>query len=131
MPQSTAREDKAMPPPPDRGNPKSFQEICIPRIVGILQGHGIDARLTLGEGSPTWYWTTFLINAREHRIEIYSDIAVMHQDDRYFECYMPEEFENGSTLIEGFATRLDRYLSGGPWEGPDEKGLPDDIKGRI
>jgi hypothetical protein len=55
----------------------------------------------------------------------------MHKGERYFECYMQEEFVSEQALIEGFAVRLDRYLSGGPWAGPDEKGLPDVIKEKV
>jgi hypothetical protein len=44
---------------------------------------------------------------------------------------MDEEFKSESSLVEGFAGRLDRYLSGGPWGGTDEKGLPDRVKEKV
>jgi hypothetical protein len=45
-----------------------------------------------------------------------------------FESYMSEEFESEEALREGFAARLDRYLGGGEWAGPDEPGFWKSLK---
>lgn len=109
----------------------SFQRECARRLDETIAEHGL--------GRPTWSLKTdgrhrleghFEFEGKAYRIEIYSDVVVMHQDDdrRYFESYMPEEFRSESSLIEGFASRLDRFLSGGDWAGPDEKGSAGSIK---
>ena len=55
-----------------------------------------------------------------HVIEIYADTAVMVSGPYIYEVYMKDEFQTEASFIEGFATRLDRYLIGGSWAGPDE-----------
>jgi hypothetical protein len=110
----------------------AFQQGCLRRIGEVFARHHLEEPSFIrGEGSSGWYWANFSFNGEEHRIEVYPDIVVMHRGESYFECYMDEEWKSKEALIEGFATRLDRYLSGGPWAGPDEKGLPDSIKERI
>lgn len=107
----------------------AFQQTCIQRLGEVFSRHDLDApSFVRGEGSSGWYWATFSLNGQEHRIEVYPDIVVMHRGESYFECYMDEEWKSEETLVEGFATRLDRYLSGGPWAGPDEKGFPETLK---
>ncbi len=44
---------------------------------------------------------------------------------------MPAEFESETALIEGFASRLDRYLSGGPWAEPDEKSFGESLTEKL
>ena len=110
----------------------AFQKGCIQRIQEVFSRHALDApSFVPGEGSSGWYWATFSRNGQEHRIEVYPDIVVMHRGESYFECYMDEEWTSEEALIQGFATRLDRYLSGGPWAGPDEKGFPDALKEKV
>lgn len=110
----------------------TFQQTCILRIQEVFSRHKLEVPLFIpGEGSFGWYWATFSLEGQEHRIEVYPDIVVMHRGESYFECYMDEEWKSEEALIAGFATRLDRYLSGGPWAGPGEKGLPDLVKERI
>jgi hypothetical protein len=110
----------------------AFQQACIQRIGEVFSRHHLETPPFIrGEGSAGWYWATFSLEGQEHRIEVYPDIVVMHRDESYFECYMDEEWKSEEALIEGFATRLDRYLSGGPWAGPDEKGWPDLLKERV
>lgn len=109
-----------------------FQRACIQKIGEVFSRQGLDAPpFVRGEGSSGWYWATFSLNGQEHRIEVYPDIVVMHRGESYFECYMDEEWASEEALIQGFATRLDRYLSGGPWAGPDEKGFPDVLKEKV
>ena len=109
-----------------------FQKDCIQRIGEVFSRHHLEPpTFVRGEGSSGWYWAIFSLNAQEHRIEVYPNIVVMHRGESYFECYMDEEWKSEEALIEGFATRLDRYLSGGSWAGPDEKGLPDVIKNKV
>ncbi|HKI00414.1 MAG TPA: hypothetical protein VKK31_00395 [Thermoanaerobaculia bacterium] len=110
----------------------AFQQACIQRIEEVFSRHHLEAPSFMqGEGSSGWYWATFSLKGQEHRIEVYPDIVVMHRGESYFECYMDEEWKSEEALIEGFAIRLDRYLSGGSWAGPDEKGLPDLIKQKV
>lgn len=112
--------------------PKEFQEACIRRVREVLIDHGLQEPLFHCEGGKSVYCSTlFKFRELAHLLEVYEDIVVMHQGEQYFECYMPEELKSDAALIEGFAARLDRYLSGGPWEGPDEKGLPDLIKEKV
>lgn len=108
----------------NQGNPTLFQKLCIPRVVATLQSHQIEAQFIPGEGNITWYWATFSIGDRKHQIEIYPSIAVMHHDHLDSEDLIPGEFKTMSTLVESFASRLDRYLSGGPWKEPHEGYLP-------
>jgi hypothetical protein len=109
-----------------------FQRVCLQRIAEVFSTHHLEEpSFVRGEGSSGWYWATFLFDGQEHRIEVYPDNVVMHRGESHFECYMDEEWKSEEALIEGFATRLDRYLSGGPWGGPDEKGLPDLIMERV
>ena len=49
---------------------------------------------------------SFKFDNKDHRIEIYPKIVVMHQGDRYFESYMPSEFESEAALVDGFAQHL-------------------------
>ncbi len=116
------------------GRPNVFQETCARRVAEVLSRHGFASTIFVaGEGTSSWYWTAFQFHQKEHRIEIYPKIVVMHQDEDqlYFECYMNDEFESEAALIKGFSTRLDRYLGGGTWEGPEEKGFLEVVKGKI
>lgn len=115
-----------------QGDPTEFQRACSRRLAEVLSGHGLGpATFVLGEGAPEWYWMSFQIAGKDHRIEIYPKIVVMHQDDRYFESYMPYEFKSEASLVDGFANRLDRYLSGGPWADPSEQSFAEVVKGKL
>lgn len=104
-------------------------EAAIQRLQDVLAEHGYteNAFTYNTEGFPA-YITDFAFCDQTHTIAIYENDILMYAGNQLFECYMREEYKSNSKLIDGFATRLDRYLSGGPWEGPDEKSLPDAIK---
>lgn len=102
----------------------SFMDRAETAVSSVLKTHQIvDSSFIREDGDKTpWRHLTFFWEGEDHRIEIYRDEVVMHQGDRLFEPYMPREFESNEAQIRGFCERLDRYLSGGDWEGPDEVG---------
>lgn len=109
-----------------------FQELAVKRLTEVLVKHG---KAQVGFRYVTQGFPHFSVDidfqGKVHNIAVFENDLAMYENDSLFECYMPEEFKSELTLIEGFASRLDRYLSGGPWEGPDEKGLPDLIKEKV
>lgn len=101
-----------------------FQMTAEETIYEVLRRHGIDcAFLPYGylEGAPS-FAASFSCEGQEHRIELYGDSMVMLAGESLFEVYMPAEFKTERAYVMGFAERLDRYLSGGDWAGPDEAG---------
>lgn len=109
-----------------------FQLRCVQRLSEVLAKHDqVNRNFRHFTNGLDRFVATVIVDGRAHEIGVYADSVTMWEDDKLFECYMPEEFTSESALIEGFATRLDRYLSGGPWEGPDEKGLLDLIKEKV
>lgn len=108
---------------------RAFQQSCVERLQEVLATHGYNevAFEYITRGHP-YYLARLDFENRAHEIEVYEDGPVMHRGEELFEPYMSEEFESEAALREGFATRLDRYLSGGPWEGPDEPGLWESVR---
>lgn len=117
------------PPQPDSAKPTVFQRLCIRRIGEILASHGLQTP-TFQRQDRGWFLGEFRFRERAYRIEVYGDMVVMHEGRYYYEPYMREEFKSDQTLVDGFATRLDRLLSGGQWEGPDE-GMLSAIKVKL
>lgn len=109
-----------------------FQELAVQRLTEVLVKHGKSEAgfRYVTQGFPH-FSTDFDFKGKMHNIAVFVNDVTMYEDDSLFECYMPEEFKSESALIEGFTNRLDRYLSGGPWEGPDEKGFLDLIKEKV
>lgn len=104
-----------------RANP--FLESAQRAVSFVLRRHGIDPDFkTQIHNGKSWLSHSFVRNGQRYRIEIYEDSVVMHQGDRLFEPYMTQEFESDQAQIQGFCERLDRYLGGGDWEGPNEDG---------
>lgn len=108
-----------------------FQVAGVERVKEVLEKHGIKAEFRLNIGAQKAYWTSFVFKGEEHTVAVYEDNANMQQGPNLFECYMPDEFKSDASLIEGFAVRLDRYLSGGDWEGEGEEGFLGDVKKRL
>jgi len=107
---------------------KGFREFCRERVATTLSTLGLD-RPAFGEAQDGSYLLAeFEHRGRVHRIEIYDDGVVMLEGQHLFEPYMPAENESLGSLVDGFTTRLSRYLAGGPWEGPAEKGPIDRIR---
>jgi len=103
----------------------NFQKVAKKAIVDVLRERGIPQAFMEAEdadGKP-WMSCVFQWSGREYEIEIFQDSVVMTSGKELFEPYMPREFSSADAQIIGFTTRLDRYLSGGDWEGPDEEGF--------
>jgi hypothetical protein len=107
---------------------KEFAARCRDRILDVFASLDLEPpRFQAREGNLPYIAGEFAHGGRTYRIEIYNENVVMHEGGRYYECYMRDEFQNEESLIRGFAIRLTRLLSGGPWEGPDEKSVFDRI----
>ena len=115
----------------DPNEPNSFQAAAIEKIMAVLEKKEAGPKFQLDAGARKTFWTSFQFNGDEHILAIYEDNINMTQGPNLYESYMPEEFKSDEALIEGFTTRLQRYLSGGGWAGPREKGLPDVIKEKL
>lgn len=101
-----------------------FQVLAEEVITEILRRHGIHCSfLPYGylDGAPS-FCASFSWKGLGHKIELYGISMVMLVGDLLFEVYMPAEFKGDQAYVGGFGERLDRYLSGGDWAGPDEAG---------
>jgi hypothetical protein len=99
----------------------TFKDRCRDRILTVfsalhLQAPSFEQRY--GTGSLAG---DFEIGGTPHEIEIYGEGVVMHSGRHAYECYMPKELRSEEALIEAFAGRLTRLLSGGTWEEPSEQ----------
>lgn len=95
----------------------------------MLSKHGYgDVSFDYVVGDLASYTARIDFKGRQHKIEVYEDGPVMLSGEQLFEPYLREEFDSEEALREGFATRLDRYLGGGEWEGPDEPSLWESVK---
>jgi hypothetical protein len=113
----------------DQAKLSFFQLHCVDHVRSVLARNGISYSGFEVEGeSDPWVKAEFSFQGKPHLVQITSDMVVMwageNAEDLY-EPYMSSEFKTGRALIEGFANRLDRYLGGGPWAGPDEPGFLD------
>lgn len=111
----------------------AFQKSARSKLANVLAKHGIDQGFQESEdadGRP-WMLCVFEWKGEEHQIEIFEETVVMTKGRQLFEPYMPEEFTSDEAQICGFCTRLGRYLSGGTWEGPDERGWAGRILRRL
>lgn len=94
----------------------TFIEVACPLVEAVLTKHGfpIDGQ-TLGTGDQRFVRYAFSYGGAPHVIEIATDSPWMYSRAMTFESYMPSEWQDSATLAQGFASRLDRYLSGGTW----------------
>jgi hypothetical protein len=83
------------------------------------------------EGDLPYLAGEFVAQGKRYTIEIYDKTVVMHQDRHYYECYMRAEWKSEDALINSFVARLERLLSGGSWEGPDEHSPLDKLKAIV
>lgn len=105
-----------------------FRERCRARLVGVFAGLGLQLpRFREVRGERPSLTAQFEHQGRSHDIEIYADDVVMLEGKSLYECYLRREYRNDESLIEGFASRLSRYLTGGSWAGPDEQGWPEKV----
>ena len=107
---------------------KDFREPCRDRVMATFSALGLDVPGFREVEDANYLLAEFEHRGRTHRIEIYDDSVVMLEGRHLFEAYMAKENESTQSLIDGFTTRLSRYLTGGPWEGPDEKGPIDRVR---
>lgn len=108
---------------------REFQESCVSSIREVLARHGYgDVKFEYVTGDLPCYVAELEFQGNQHEIEVYEDGPVMLSGKQLFESYMPEEFESEEAFREGFAMRLDRYLGGGDWAGPDEPGFWQAVK---
>jgi hypothetical protein len=112
-----------------------FQMECRDLLEGILRRHAIQNDGFAIQGCENvWLRADFQFRGRPHRIELSHDMVVMwagENTEQLFEPYMSAEFKTDRTLAEGFAARLDRYLGGGEWAGPDEGGIWELLRSKL
>lgn len=114
------------------GEPSGFQAAAVEKIQAVLEKHGIKTEgFRLNLGARKAYWASFPFRGEEHTVAVYDDNVNMQQGPNLFECYMPDEFKSDASLIEGFSSRLDRYLSGGDWAGEGEEGPLAGVRKRL
>ncbi len=102
------------------------------RVLEVLSKHSLDhVRFDHRSNGLEWFAADFVLNGREHTIGVYDDDVTMTAESRLFECYLRREYLSEATLVDGFSARLTRYLSGGPWDDPDEQGVLELIKGKM
>lgn len=100
----------------------AFQDNAERCLRAVLAKHSIHIEFTSTSGKDPIRSGSFETSRGKYEITITDDIAMTRGDDEeLFECFLPREYEDDQVLMESFARRLDRYLSGGPWEEPDEK----------
>ena len=98
-----------------------FKETAVKRLNQVLSAHGITEG-AFEEAGPDHLRRFVRHKGEEFVIGVTTGMVVMESRDgrcRY-EPQLRQEFSSGQAMIEGFATRLDRLLGGGPWELPDE-----------
>jgi len=101
-----------------------FMDVAEERITRTLQAHGFDVKFERIERQrDSWRYCEFRRACVSYSISIYKQDITMtagEHDEQLFECFLKREYVTAEVLIESFAGRLDRYLSGGLWEEPDE-----------
>jgi hypothetical protein len=105
-----------------------FRKACRERVVTTFTTLGLAAPGFREVEGGRYLVAEFEHRGRTHRIEIYDDSVVMLEGRYLFEAYMPKENESEQALIDGFTARLSRYLTGGPWDGLDEKSPIDRVR---
>lgn len=112
--------------------PNDFQRDCIDRIVEALARNSIPEPVFEFRKADLAYFTaTVQIRGIAHDIEVYRDDVVMHRGSSTLECFTYVKHRTSETVIGEFLERLDRYLQGGPWVTPEDKGVPDLVKERV
>jgi hypothetical protein len=111
-----------------------FQEACVRSINEVLSKHGSppgDFEMALS--GVERLTRAVRIQGKDYVISVSPDHVLMHSADgrSAYECYLKHELSTPESLISGFASRLDRYIGGGSWAGPDEEGLLDRILNKL
>lgn len=100
-----------------------FTEAAVRRLNQVLSSHGIvDSAFEEDPKDPKLLRRNIRHAGEDFIIAVYDGVLVMESADgrTRYEPLLREEFSSGQAMIEGFVTRLDRFLGGGPWELPDE-----------
>ena len=98
-----------------------FKEAAVKRLNQVLHAHGVTEG-AFEEVAPDHLRRVVRLQGKKFVIGVTTGMVVMESTDgrcRY-EPLLRQEFSSGQAMIDGFATRLDRLLDGGPWELPDE-----------
>ena len=116
----------------DRQSLSFFQIHCVEYLLRVLQQHDIHfSDFLVKNGGELWISSEFMFKEKKHLLQISGDHVVMwagEQAEELFEPYLSSEFKTDRAMIEGFSSRLDRYLGGGDWAGPDEPTLPEMVR---
>jgi hypothetical protein len=103
------------------GDPTAFQVAAVQRFSHLLREHGMEFdEFRLNLGAKRGFWTSFMLNGREHILTVYPDELNILADRDLYENYLRREFKSKDILIESFARRLTRLLQEGIWELPEE-----------
>jgi hypothetical protein len=100
--------------------PSFYQVAASHRLGEILERHGLGSTFHVKAGDGPALWTTFQFEGNEFSLAIFEAEINLRQGSHLYECYLRTEFADGRTRPESFASRLDRFLSGGQWRDPDE-----------
>lgn len=93
------------------------------QIAEVLLAHGLHVEFQTDDRKPPAVrYVTFDRPEGKYEISIWpNDITMtLGAREQLFECYLSREWVSDAALIAAFSRRLDRFLSGGPWEEPDE-----------
>ncbi|HKO55052.1 MAG TPA: hypothetical protein VJ276_04180 [Thermoanaerobaculia bacterium] len=91
-------------------------------MADVLREHDVDFEpFRLNVGAKRGFWTSFMLNGREHILAVYPDELNILAGPDLYENYLTHEFESGEIRIASFARRLTRLLEEGKWELPEEE----------
>ena len=103
------------------GEPTTFQFEAVQRLADVLREHDVDFEpFRLNVGAKRGFWTSFMLNGREHILAVYPDELNILAGPDLYENYLTHEFESEEIRIASFARRLTRLLEEGKWELPEE-----------
>ena len=106
-----------------------FLSAAVARVAQVLRSHGYEPQFEeLSLGSELWLGATFTFRGVPHDVGIHADdrrgndvnMYAGEQREQLYECFLRGEYATDEALIESFAKRLDRYLSGQAWDDPTD-----------
>lgn len=100
---------------------KDFKVRCRDRVLEVFASLGGEAPTFRAlRGDLEYLSGDFQHEGRTYTIEIYDENVLVQEGKHRYECYLREEWVSEESLLNGFASRLTRLLSGGPWAAPGE-----------